>query len=56
MVPGFDSSRLIVGSETDEAASGLLKSANQQNDLAPFRFSALIFMAAFGTLACSFWP
>jgi cytochrome bd ubiquinol oxidase subunit II len=34
----------------------LLKSAQQRNDLAPFRFSALIFLAAFGTLACSFWP
>jgi cytochrome bd ubiquinol oxidase subunit II len=38
------------------SAYGLLKNAEQQNDLAPFRYSALIFMAAFGTLACSFWP
>jgi cytochrome bd ubiquinol oxidase subunit II len=38
------------------SAFGLLKGARQQNDLAPFRFSALIFVAAFGTLACSFWP
>jgi cytochrome d ubiquinol oxidase subunit II len=38
------------------SAYGLLKSARQRNDLAPFRYSALIFMAAFGTLACSFWP
>ena len=35
---------------------GLLKSIQRRNDLAPFRFSALIFMAAFATLACSFWP
>jgi cytochrome bd ubiquinol oxidase subunit II len=35
---------------------GLLKSVRRGKDLAPFRFSALIFMAAFGTLACSFWP
>jgi cytochrome d ubiquinol oxidase subunit II len=34
----------------------LLKSAQRRNDSAPFRFSALIFLAAFGTLACSFWP
>ncbi len=34
----------------------LLKRAQRRDDLAPFRFSALIFMAAFGTLACSFWP
>jgi cytochrome bd ubiquinol oxidase subunit II len=34
----------------------LLTSAQRRNDLAPFRFSALIFLAAFGTLACSFWP
>jgi cytochrome d ubiquinol oxidase subunit II len=38
------------------SAYSLLKSAKQRNDLAPFRYSALIFMAAFGTLACSFWP
>ena len=35
---------------------GLLKSVQQRNDLAPFRYVALIFAAAFGTLACSFWP
>jgi cytochrome bd ubiquinol oxidase subunit II len=35
---------------------GLLKGARQRNDLAPFRFAALIFVTAFGTLACSFWP
>ena len=34
----------------------LLKSTQRRIDTAPFRFSALIFMAAFGTLACSFWP
>jgi cytochrome d ubiquinol oxidase subunit II len=38
------------------AAYGLLNGVRQQNDLAPLRYSALIFMAAFGTLACSFWP
>ena len=38
------------------AAYRLLMSVRQRNDLAPFRFSALIFMAAFGTLAGSFWP
>jgi len=38
------------------AAYGLLNGVRQRNDLAPLRFSALIFMAAFGTLACSFWP
>lgn len=38
------------------SALGLLKAARQQNDLAPFRFAILIFAAAFGTLACSFWP
>ena len=38
------------------AAFGLLMSVKRRNDLAPFRFSSLIFMAAFGTLAVSFWP
>jgi cytochrome bd ubiquinol oxidase subunit II len=38
------------------SALGLLKGVRQHNDLAPFRYSALIFIAAFGTLACSFWP
>jgi cytochrome bd ubiquinol oxidase subunit II len=38
------------------SALGLLKGVRRQNDLAPFRFSALIFVTAFGTLACSFWP
>jgi cytochrome bd ubiquinol oxidase subunit II len=38
------------------SAVGLFKTARQQNDLAPFRFAVLIFTAAFGTLACSFWP
>jgi cytochrome d ubiquinol oxidase subunit II len=38
------------------SALRLLKVAGRQNDLAPFRFSALIFVAAFGTLAVSFWP
>ena len=38
------------------SAFGLLKGVRQNNDLAPFRYSALIFIAAFGTLACSFWP
>jgi cytochrome bd ubiquinol oxidase subunit II len=38
------------------ASIGLLKSVRQRNDLAPFRYVALIFTAAFGTLACSFWP
>jgi cytochrome bd ubiquinol oxidase subunit II len=38
------------------SALRLLKGARRQNDLAPFRFSALIFVAAFGTLAVSFWP
>jgi cytochrome d ubiquinol oxidase subunit II len=37
------------------SAIGLLKSVQNRHDLAPFRFAALIFMAAFGTLACSFW-
>jgi cytochrome d ubiquinol oxidase subunit II len=35
---------------------GLLKGVQRRNDLAPFRYSSLIFIAAFGTLACSFWP
>jgi cytochrome bd ubiquinol oxidase subunit II len=34
----------------------LLKGAQRRDDWAPFRFSALIFLAAFGTLAGSFWP
>jgi len=34
----------------------LLKRAQRRDDWAPFRFSALIFLAAFGTLAGSFWP
>ncbi|WP_354133073.1 cytochrome d ubiquinol oxidase subunit II [Bradyrhizobium sp. RT9a] len=34
----------------------LLKSTQWRDDMAPFRFSSLIFLAAFGTLACSFWP
>jgi cytochrome bd ubiquinol oxidase subunit II len=38
------------------SAYGLLKRVKQRNDLAPFRFASLIFIAAFGTLACSFWP
>jgi cytochrome bd ubiquinol oxidase subunit II len=38
------------------SAYGLLNSTKRRNDLAPFRFAALIFVAAFGTLACSFWP
>jgi cytochrome bd ubiquinol oxidase subunit II len=38
------------------SAIGLLKGVQRRKDVAPFRFSALIFMAAFGTLACSFWP
>jgi cytochrome d ubiquinol oxidase subunit II len=38
------------------SAYGLLKTTREQNDPAPFRYSALIFMAAFGTLAGSFWP
>jgi cytochrome bd ubiquinol oxidase subunit II len=28
----------------------------RRNDLGPFRYSSLIFIAAFGTLAVSFWP
>jgi cytochrome d ubiquinol oxidase subunit II len=38
------------------SAIGLLKGVQRRNDLAPFRFTTLIFVAAFGTLACSFWP
>ncbi len=38
------------------SAFGLLTAAWQRSDLAPFRFVTLIFAAAFGTLACSFWP
>lgn len=38
------------------SSTGLLKSVQRRNDLAPFRYVALIFTAAFGTLACSFWP
>jgi cytochrome bd ubiquinol oxidase subunit II len=38
------------------SAYGLLKRTKQRNDLAPFRCAALIFIAALGTLACSFWP
>jgi len=38
------------------ASIGLLRSAQRHDDLGPFRFSTLIFGAAFGTLACSFWP
>ncbi|MBK3665004.1 cytochrome d ubiquinol oxidase subunit II [Bradyrhizobium diazoefficiens] len=38
------------------ATWGLLRSVKQRDDFGPFRFSALIFMAAFGTLAVSFWP
>ena len=38
------------------ASISLLKSVQRRNDLAPFRYVALIFTAAFGTLACSFWP
>jgi cytochrome d ubiquinol oxidase subunit II len=34
----------------------LLKAVQRRDDWAPFRFSALIFLAAFGTLAGSFWP
>jgi cytochrome bd ubiquinol oxidase subunit II len=35
---------------------GLLRSVQRRNDLGPFRYSSLIFIAAFGTLAVSFWP
>jgi cytochrome d ubiquinol oxidase subunit II len=35
---------------------GLFRSVQRRNDLGPFRYSSLIFMAAFGTLAISFWP
>jgi cytochrome d ubiquinol oxidase subunit II len=38
------------------SAIELLKGVQRRNDLAPFRFATLIFVAAFGTLACSFWP
>jgi cytochrome d ubiquinol oxidase subunit II len=38
------------------SAIGLLKGVQRRNDLAPFRFATVIFAAAFGTLACSFWP
>jgi cytochrome bd ubiquinol oxidase subunit II len=38
------------------SAIALLKGVQHRNDLAPFRFATLIFIAAFGTLACSFWP
>jgi len=38
------------------SAYGLLKDAKQQDDLAHFRSSVLIVMAAFATLACLFWP
>jgi cytochrome d ubiquinol oxidase subunit II len=38
------------------SAIGLLRGVQRRNDLAPFRFATLIFAAAFGTLACSFWP
>jgi cytochrome bd ubiquinol oxidase subunit II len=38
------------------ASIGLLRSVQRRNDLDPFRFSSLIFIAAFGTLAVSFWP
>ncbi len=38
------------------ASISLLKSVQRRDDLAPFRYVALIFTAAFGTLACSFWP
>jgi cytochrome bd-type quinol oxidase subunit 2 len=38
------------------SAIGLLKGVQRHNDLAPFRFTTPIFAAAFGTLACSFWP
>lgn len=38
------------------SAIGLLRSVRRRDDLDPFRFSSLIFIAAFGTLAVSFWP
>jgi cytochrome bd ubiquinol oxidase subunit II len=38
------------------SAIGLLKGVRHRDDLAPFRLASLIFAAAFGTLACSFWP
>jgi cytochrome bd ubiquinol oxidase subunit II len=34
----------------------LLKGVQRRDDWVPFRFAALIFLAAFGTLAGSFWP
>ena len=38
------------------ASIGLLRSVQRRDDMGPFRYSSLIFMAAFGTLAVSFWP
>ena len=38
------------------SARMLVTSVQRRSDLAPFRMVAIIFMAAFGTLAISFWP
>jgi cytochrome bd ubiquinol oxidase subunit II len=38
------------------AAAILAKSVRHRRDDAPFYMVAIIFVAAFGTLACSFWP
>jgi cytochrome d ubiquinol oxidase subunit II len=38
------------------AAIGLTVSVRQRHDGPPFRMGALVFAAAFGTLAVSFWP
>jgi cytochrome bd ubiquinol oxidase subunit II len=38
------------------AAFMLVRGIAHRSDLQPFRMTALIFMAAFGTLAISFWP
>jgi cytochrome d ubiquinol oxidase subunit II len=38
------------------AAILLVRSIERRSDQAPFRFVAVFFVAAFGTLAVSFWP
>jgi cytochrome d ubiquinol oxidase subunit II len=38
------------------AAVLLVRGISEQDDVRPFRMTALIFLSAFGTLAISFWP
>jgi cytochrome d ubiquinol oxidase subunit II len=53
----FERPYLLVFPATGALAARLLETGvRRRTDAAPFRMVAIIFMAAFGTLAISFWP